>query len=68
MPWTKEQKYEAIGGAAGVVLAYLCIGIGALLGVVRVGIALLVLTVPAGLVLGYAVIYLLRFRDRMLDD
>ena len=68
MALSREKKFELIGGLFGLAIAYGGVIIGIAVGWVRFGIALLAVTVPAGVVLGWLLANLLAFGARTLEE
>jgi hypothetical protein len=65
---SRDQKFELIGGITGAAIAYGGVALGLFLGWLRFGILLLVLTVPAGVVLGWLFARVLQFAARALNE
>ena len=68
MPLSRRQRHELFGALLGVVVAYSGVIIAAAFGYVRFGLLTLTLTVPAGVITGYALVRLLEFASRVLSD
>ena len=64
----KQHRDEFVGGLLGLAIAFAGVLIGAAVGWVKLGIAALVITVPAGVIAGWSAIRLLGMARRILDD
>jgi hypothetical protein len=65
---SREQKLELIGGISGAAIAYAGVALGAALGWLQLGVLLLVVTIPAGVILGWCVAKLLKLAVAILDE
>lgn len=68
MQLTRDQKFELIGGIFGAAIAYGGVALGVMIGWFRLGVLLLVLTVPFGVVLGWCLAKVLKLSIELLDD
>ena len=68
MDLSRDQKLELVGGLMGAAAAYGGVAFGVIVGWLRLGILLLVVTVPLGVVFGWIVARLLQFAARVLEE
>jgi hypothetical protein len=68
MKLNREQAFELAGGLSGAAVAYGGVAFGAAAGWFRLGILLLVVTVPLGVLVRWMVAQMGKLAARLLDD